>query len=77
MQVKKLNLHIESIKDKELKYDSYIIKFEQMENAIQDLKSTLSDKDINLKKALNEKNSYEDRFNNLITEIEVLKKDKK
>lgn len=77
MQVKKLNLHIESIKDKELKYDSQIIKFEQMENAIQDLKFTLNEKDIHLKKAINEKNSYEDRFNNLNTEIEVLKKDKK
>lgn len=53
------------------------MKFEQMESAIQDLKLNLSEKENACKRAINDKQSIEDRMNSLLTEIEVLKKDKK
>lgn len=74
--VKKLHNQLDAVRDKELKQDSYILKFDQLERNNNDLRATIDDKERVIKRLSNDTNNLDHRFANLNTEIEVLKKDK-
>jgi chromosome segregation ATPase len=74
--VKKLHNQLDAVRDKELKYDSYILKFDQLERNNADLRATIDEKERVIKRLSTDTHNIDHRFNNLNTEIEVLKKDK-
>lgn len=74
--VKKLHNQLDAVRDKELKQDSYILKFDQLERNNNDLRATIDEKERVIKRLSNDTNNLDHRFSNLNTEIEVLKKDK-
>lgn len=74
--VKKLHSQLDAVRDKELKQDSYILKFDQLERNNNDLRATIDEKERVIKRLSNDTNNLDHRFANLNTEIEVLKKDK-
>lgn len=74
--VKKLHNQLDAVRDKELKYDSYILKFDQLERNNADLRATIDEKERVIKRLSTDSHNIDHRFNNLNTEIEVLKKDK-